>query len=255
MNRQIKTSNKIEEQNTGYSLAIEIKGLCKSFGKLAALNDIDLDVFRGQVLMLLGPNGSGKTTLIKILGTLMKPDRGVVKVAGFDLVRTGQHVRRMIGVVTHETMLYEQLTGRENLRFVARMFGLNNIEQLVYESADKMGVTARLDQRVVSMSHGLKKRFSIARALLHDPLILLLDEPESGLDQEATKLLQDLIEEHSRNYRAVIMTTHDMEKAVSVGDNIAILSSGRITYRGSLDDWVNSSNIGNIYSNYSVQEK
>ena len=153
--------------------------------------------------------------------------------AGFDLVRTGQHVRRMIGVVTHETMLYEQLTGRENLRFVARMFRLNNIEQLVYESADKMGVTARLDQRVVSMSHGLKKRFSIARALLHDPLILLLDEPFAALDLALRDRILPYLE-RVRNELGVPMVyvSHRVDEVQRIADWVVLLSAGEVVRSG-----------------------
>jgi len=216
-------------------LAIEVRGLNKAFGRVPVLRGLDLDVPWGEVLTVLGPNGSGKTTLIRTLGTLMRPDSGLIRVGGLDVARAGQALRRTVGVVTHEPMLYDQLTGSENLMFVARMFGLDNVEERVHHSADRMGVTARLDQRVSSMSHGLRKRFSIARALLHDPLVLLLDEPESGLDQEALDLLEDVVVGHAGASRAVLMTTHNLERGLALGNRMAILSRGRIAYHESLD--------------------
>ena len=215
--------------------AIEVRGVSKAFGRAPVLRDLDLEVPWGEVLTVLGPNGSGKTTLIRTLGTLMKPDRGLVRVGGLDPARAGQAVRRTIGVVTHEPMLYDQLTGHENLTFTARMFGLDNVEERVLDSAERMGVTSRLHQRVAAMSHGLRKRFSIARALLHDPLVLLLDEPESGLDQEALGLLERVVADYAGRSRTVLMTTHNLERGLALGHRVAILSRGRIAYQESLE--------------------
>ena len=209
--------------------------MSKAFGRSPVLRELDLEVPWGEVLTVLGPNGSGKTTLIKTLGTLLKPDRGLVRVGGLDTARAGRAVRRSIGVVTHEPMLYDQLTGHENLTFTARMFGLDDVEERVLDSAERMGVTSRLHQRVAAMSHGLRKRFSIARALLHDPLVLLLDEPESGLDQEALGLLERVVADYAGRSRTVLMTTHNLERGLSLGHRMAILSRGRIAYQGSLD--------------------
>ena len=216
-------------------LAIEIKGLTKAFGRTPVLRSLDLEVPWGQVLSVLGPNGCGKTTLIKVLATLTKRDAGTVRVAGADVARAGERVRRIIGVVTHDPLLYDDLTGYENLLFFARMFGLDRIEERIAAVAERMGVPARLHQRAGTMSNGTKKRFSIARALLHDPLVLLLDEPESGLDQEALGMLQEVVSNSAVPVRTVLMTTHNLERGLALGHRMAILAQGKIAYQESLD--------------------
>ena len=208
--------------------AIRIRGLAKAFGRAPALRGVDLDAPAGATLCLLGPNGSGKTTLIRVVASLTRPDAGDVSVRGVPLSR-GAATRRMIGLVGHDPLLYDDLTARENLRFVCRMFGVQRADARIEEVSAAMGMSANLDRKTGVMSHGMKKRFSIARALLHDPPILLLDEPESGLDQEAIGLLDAIIS--SRNPgRTVIMTTHDPERALALGDRIAALKDGRVVY-------------------------
>ncbi|MCI0771519.1 MAG: ABC transporter ATP-binding protein, partial [Chloroflexi bacterium] len=205
-------------------LAIEAKGLRKAYGRTQVLRGLDLDVPWGQVLTILGPNGSGKTTLIKTLAALIRPDEGTVQVAGADIRRRGNRARRIIGLVTHDTLLYDELTGYENLKFYARMFRLDSAERRIESVAERMGMTARLHQRVGTLSHGMKKRFSIARALLHDPLVLIMDEPESGLDQDALVLLEAVIRDKTDPYRTVIMTTHNLDRGIALSDRMAILS-------------------------------
>ena len=216
-------------------LAVRIRGLTKAFGRTPVLRGVDLEVPRGVVLSLLGPNGSGKTTLIRVLATLTRPDAGEVRICGVGLGRQGAHLRRAIGVVGHDPLLYDDLTARENLRFVCRMFDLDRADERVEKVADRMGMSADLDRKIGAMSHGMKKRFSIARALLHDPQVLLLDEPEAGLDQEALTLLDDVISQRSDSLGTVIMTTHNLERAVALGDRMAILAHGRVAYQESIE--------------------
>ena len=218
------------ETDTRSALAIEIRGLSKSFGRTPVLRNLDLSVRWGHVVTVLGPNGSGKTTLLKVLATLTKPDSGSVRVGGLDLTRSGQRVRRLVGVVTHDSLLYDDLTAYENLRFAARMFGLDAIDQRLAAVAEQLGVSGRLHQRAGTLSHGLRKRFSIARALLPDPPILLMDEPESGLDQEALAMLEEVLS----GGRTALVTTHSLERALALGDRMAILSRGRVAYEESL---------------------
>jgi ABC-type multidrug transport system ATPase subunit len=211
--------------------AIEIRGLSKGFGRTPVLRGLDLEVPWGEVLTILGPNGSGKTTLIKVLATLTRADEGTVRVAGLDLSRLGQAVRRVIGVVTHETMLYDGLSGLENLRFHGRLFGLDRIEQRIASVAERLGVVAGLPQRAGTLSHGMRKRLTIARALLHDPLVLLMDEPESGLDQEAQLMLDAVVHDRERPFRTVLMTTHNLERGLALGNRLAILARGVIAHQ------------------------
>ena len=211
-------------------LAIEIRGLSKAYGRNPALRDLNLDVRWGEVVTILGPNGSGKTTLIKVLATLIRPDRGEVRVAGGDIARLGQRTRRIIGVVTHEPLLYAELTGRENLLFVSRMFGLDRSDDRIASVARQLGVVAVLDQRVGTLSNGLRKRLAIARALLHDPHVLLMDEPESGLDQEALAMLDAIIADSQGPPRTVVMTTHNLERGLALGHRMVILARGAIAF-------------------------
>ena len=215
--------------------AVQVRGVTKSFGRTPVLRGIDLDVPQGTVLSLLGPNGSGKTTLIRVLATLTKPDAGDVRIGSAGLGRQSAQLRRQIGVVGHDPLLYDDLTARENLRFVCRMFDLDRVDERVHAVTELMGMVPDLDRKIGAMSHGMKKRFSIARALLHDPPVLLLDEPESGLDQEALSLLDSVIVDRSNPARTIIMTTHNLERAVALGDRMAILARGRVVYNEPVD--------------------
>ena len=212
----------------GNDAAIRIRGLSKAFGRAPALRGVDLDAPAGATLCLLGPNGSGKTTLIRVVASLTRPDAGEVSVCGAPLSR-GPALRRMIGLVGHDPLLYDDLTARENLRFACRMFGVERADARIEDVSAAMGMSADLDRKAGAMSHGMKKRFSIARALLHDPPVLLLDEPESGLDHEAVGLLDALISRRDSG-RTVIMTTHDLDRAVTLGDRVAALKDGRVVY-------------------------
>lgn len=225
----------LNDSSNSSNLAIDVRGLSKSYGRTQVLRDLDLQIPWGQTLTVLGPNGSGKTTLIKTLATLAKPDAGEIRIAGMSPRRNGVRVRRAIGVVTHEPLLYDGLTGAENLRFFARMFALDRIEDRVQTVTEQMGVSDRLDVRVGTLSHGMRRRFSIARALLHSPRVLIMDEPESGLDQQALGLLESLITDEANPSRTILMTTHNFERGIALADHVAILSRGHIAYDGSPD--------------------
>ncbi|MYC08081.1 MAG: ABC transporter ATP-binding protein [Chloroflexi bacterium] len=229
------TANNHDSQPDSAQLAIDVRGLGKSYGRTPVLRDLNLQVPWGQTLTVLGPNGSGKTTLIKTLAMLAKPDAGEVCIAGLSTRRDGVRVRRVIGVVTHEPLLYDGLTGAENLRFFARMFALDRIDQRIHTVAAQMGVVERLDARIGTLSHGMRRRFSIARALLHSPRLLIMDEPESGLDQQALGLLEALVTDRSNPTRTILMTTHNLERGIALADRVAILSHGRIAYDGAPD--------------------
>lgn len=210
--------------------AIEVRGISKRYGRTPVLRDLDLDVSWGEAMIVLGANGFGKTTLIKILATLTRPDSGTVRIAGLDVARSGQHARRLVGVVAHETMVYEQFTCEENLRFAGRLFGLDHLNERIEGVASKLGLTKRLRQRAGTLSHGFRKRLSIARALLHDPPVLLLDEPDSGLDQEALSLLDVVLSDGTQAGRTAVITTHNLNRGLALGSRVVVLARGRIAH-------------------------
>lgn len=216
------------------SLALEVKGLTKSYGAQPVLRGLDLSVRWGDFLILFGPNGAGKTTLIKVLATISRPTRGEVRVAGFDLKKNPASIRRNIGVVTHQPLLYGDLTAGENLRFHGRMFALDRLEERIAQASELMGVTQHLERRVGTLSHGTQKRVTLARAILHDPPLLLLDEPETGLDQEALRMLGEMMGSSGRGKRTVLMSTHSVERGFALGNRVAVLARGKVAYQEQL---------------------
>lgn len=215
---------------------VRIEGVTKSFGRYPVLRGVDLEVGKGEFLTIFGPNGAGKTTLIKIIATLSKPSSGEVWIDGLDLRQQGVEVRRRIGVVSHETLLYPDLTCYENLKFYGKMFDVPHLEERIDMVIREIGLESRLYSRVGTLSHGMQKRLSIARAILHHPVLLLLDEPETGLDQRASALLQEMLAVLQGEQRTVIMTTHNLERGLRMGSRIAILSRGRIVYEEAKPD-------------------
>ena len=218
------------------SPAIAIEGLRKAFGLHLVLRGLNLKLGYGEKMAIFGPNGSGKTTLIKLLATLMRPTSGQVLVAGLDLQEEAQEIRRRIGVVTHQPMLYDDLTAYENLMFYGKMYAVHNLEQRIEQVVLLLGIRKRLHERVRTLSHGMQKRVSIARALLHDPGILLLDEPETGLDQEALAMLKDIVYSMTAQGapRTVLLTTHNLDQGLELGARLGILMNGRLVYEGEL---------------------
>ncbi len=213
--------------------AIKIQGLTKSFGNHHALRGIDLEVKEGESVVIFGPNGAGKTTLIKVLATILKPSSGTVLVNGLNLKDSAEEIRHRLGVVTHQTFLYSNLTAYENLEFYSRMYDVPKRKERIYEIANMVGMTSRLYDRVGTLSRGMQQRFSIARSLLHKPAIILLDEPETGLDQKAISLLWEVLLTDGEKKRTIIFTTHNLERGLEVGNRLLILSQGKIVYQES----------------------
>lgn len=222
--------NRIADSKTW---VIETKGVTKSFGNYRALRGIDLQVDQGKFLVIFGPNGAGKTTLLRVLATLLKPSAGTLRIAGLNIQDDAARIRRKIGVVTHQTLLYDELTAYENLRFYGRMYSVPNLEERIHELIDRVGLTARLNDRVHTFSRGMQQRLSIARALIHNPSIVLLDEPETGLDKYAIVMLGEIIKTSSSNERTMVMTTHSLERGLEMGNHIAIMAKGKIAYEES----------------------
>lgn len=212
--------------------ALQVRGLEKSFGEWPVLWDLDLTVPWGEILAMFGANGVGKTTLLRILSSQAKPDAGTVIVAGFSQRLKPESVRRHVGVVAHQTFLYDDLTCRENLHYYGRLFGLQDYRIRADEALSRLGLGHCADRRVRTLSNGMQKRLSIARAIQHRPRLLLLDEPEAGLDRESVGMLQALLEEWSESGRSVVMSTHALELGSSWAHRTAILAGGKLHFPG-----------------------
>jgi len=208
------------------ALAIEVSGLSKSFDNNRALRGIDLGILRGETLAVFGPNGAGKTTLMKILATLLSPSSGNIRVNGLDIKKHAREIRREIGVVLGRTFLYANLTAGENLVFYGRMFDVPHPKKRAEEVAEQMGMTQRLHDMVGSLSRGMQQRLAIARSLLHRPSILLLDEPETGLDQQGVSLLWQAI--RNGEPRTIVHSSHNLELGLATCDRLIILERGRL---------------------------
>jgi len=215
---------------TGATEAVQVRSLEKSFGEWPVLWDLDLSVPWGQTLVLFGANGAGKTTLLRILATHVRADHGSVAVAGYSLRTRPEEIRRRIGVVGHRSLLYDDLTCRENLIYYGRLYGLKDHKPRVDEVLEKVRLGSRADHRVRTLSNGMQKRAAIARAILHEPDVLLLDEPEAGLDRESVSILDTLLAEWTDSGRSVIMTTHDLDLGLSWGHRAGVLRGGKVSF-------------------------
>ena len=210
---------------------IEARGLTKRFNGLVAVDHIDLDVGEGEIFGFLGPNGAGKTTTIKMLTTLLKPSEGEAKVCGYDVVKQPDLVRRSIGVVFQEPALDDQLTGRENLDFHARLYGLNRREreERIEEVLKLVGLADRADELVKNYSGGMRRRLEIARGFVHHPRILFLDEPTLGLDVQTRRAIWSYIMKlNKKEGITIFLTTHYLEEADKLSDRVAIIDNGKI---------------------------
>jgi len=213
--------------------AILVEGLTKTFDDFPALRSIDLEVARGESLVIFGPNGAGKTTLIRVLATIIRPSSGKVLFGGLDLKEHAEEARRLIGVVSHFPLLYSNLSAFENLQFYGRLYDVPHLKERIGEVAELVGMTPRLYDRVNTLSRGMQQRFAIARALLHKPEIMLLDEPETGLDQQAIALLWNVLRGEAAARRTVVMTTHNLERGLELASRLLIMSRGKIVFQGS----------------------
>jgi heme exporter protein A len=215
--------------------AIEVRKLTKAFGHQVALRGADLSVAEGEFLTLFGPNGAGKTTLIRIVASLMRPTSGVVRVRGEDLGKAATSLRCHIGLISHNPLLYGDLTPDENLRFFARMYDLPKTDvaatgDRIDAVLEQVGLAARRRDPVRTFSRGMVQRLAIARAILHDPDIMLLDEPYTGLDLQAADMLRAVLQELAASNRTVILTTHNLEQGLEMCDRAAILSRGKVAW-------------------------
>lgn len=207
---------------------IKVRKLIKRFGLKPVLRGLDFDVAQGEFVALLGPNGAGKTTFLRILASLAKPTLGEVWISGYRLPQQAPLVRRTLGVVSHQPLLYGDLTAEENLRFYGRMYDLPDLQVRVEEGLNIVGLYERRRDLVRQFSRGMQQRLAIARAILHDPGVLLFDEPHTGLDQDAAAMLDGVLQDVAAKGRTVVMTSHDLARSADLASRIDILSKGLI---------------------------
>lgn len=224
---------------------IEIQQLSKAYGYVPVLKKIDLSVAKGQFIALLGANGSGKSTLLKMIAGLVKPTGGTIRVGGWDMPREAEAIRAQIGMVSHKALLYDNLTARENLRFFSRLYGLND-DTRINDLLKQVGLEKRADSLVQTFSRGMQQRLSIARALLHNPHVLLFDEPYTGLDQDAGYVLDELLTDAHQAGHTILMATHQLERAAQLAERIVIINRGTIAHDD--NQTVSSSEISALYT-------
>ncbi len=217
---------------------IEVTGLTKAYGQRLAVQDLTFQVAPGEVYALLGPNGAGKTTTLRVLSTLIRPTQGRIRVAGFDVVQDPLEVRRRLGLVNGGMRVYDRLTGREVLRFFAGFYGLEGqaFQEALDWVADLLEMEETLERRVMEMSTGMRQKVVIARAILHRPPVLLLDEATAGLDVFARRALLDFVKAYRQLGNAIIYSTHVMSEAEEVADRVGFLHQGRLVYEGSKEE-------------------
>jgi heme exporter protein A len=206
---------------------IVVRGLVKRFGLKTVLRGVDFTVQPGEFVALLGPNGAGKTTFLRILASLARPSAGEVRVAGLRLPDQAADIRALLGVVSHLPLLYGELNAQENLRFYGRMYGVPRLEERVAEILHMVALEDRREP-VRAFSRGMQQRLAIGRAVLHDPEVMLFDEPYTGLDQAAAAMLDGVLRSVAARGRTVVMTSHDLARAQSLATRFDILAHGVI---------------------------
>jgi len=223
---------------------INLDHLTKYYGNLLVLNNLTLNIQKGEFFGFLGPNGAGKTTTIKILTGLTKPSSGRVMIDGFDVVREPLKTKSIVGLIPDNPYMYEKLTGREMLRLVGVIFrmSLNSIAKKTEELIEMFGLTLYRDELIESYSHGMRKKLAISMALIHDPKVLVIDEPMVGLDPQGSKLVRDIFKGLHKNGVTIFMSTHILEEAERLCDRIGIIDRGRLIAVGTIEELRNKSN-------------
>jgi len=215
---------------------IKVRKLVKRFGPKTVLRGLDFDVQQGEFVALLGPNGAGKTTFLRILASLARPTMGMLEVAGYPLPAQAGAVRARLGVVTHLPLLYGDLTAEENLRFFGSMYGLDGLNHRIDEVLELVGLLLPRRDPVRTFSRGMQQRLAIGRAILHDPDVVLFDEPHTGLDQDACDMLDSLLLNVAGRGRTVVITSHDMARVEDLATRFDVLSRGVIVASATRED-------------------
>jgi heme exporter protein A len=215
---------------------IQVRRLVKRFGLKSVLHGLDFQVETGEFVALLGPNGAGKTTFLRILASLSRPALGEVRIAGYRLPQEAAAVRHILGVVSHQSLLYGDLTAEENLHFYGRMYGILDLGKRVTAVLGMVGLSMRRRDLVRTFSRGMQQRLAIGRAVLHDPEVMLFDEPHTGLDQDACVMLDNVLREVAARGRTVVMTSHDLTRAADLASRFDVLSRGKIVASARRED-------------------
>ncbi len=215
------------------------------------LRGVDLHVGEGQVMALLGANGAGKTTLLRIISGLAKPERGTISLGGVSFKAAGHELRRYIGLVSHAPLLYDHLTAEENLRFFAAMYDLQDPAERIEAVLRGVDLWARRRDAVRTYSRGMVQRLAIGRAILHNPPVLLLDEPDTGLDQASAEMLHELVRRLGADNRAILLSTHNLDRAVAWSDSVSLLVGGRIAHQEATEH-LSGAQLRRIYDEASV---
>jgi heme exporter protein A len=226
--------------------AITLQDVTCRFGHLTALQNIDLTIPEGQAFTLFGPNGAGKSTMLRLIATLGKPSSGDILVHDINVSNNPETVRKNIGLISHQTLLYDDLTAPENLAFYGKMYGLQNLNQRIDEVLRAVGLEHRQNDRVRNFSRGMKQRLAIARSILHKPSILLLDEPFTGLDTSAQSMLSNMIVDLKTEGRTIFLVTHDLGQGLSLADHFGILNRGKLVHKSSTEN-LNESDLQSLY--------
>jgi heme exporter protein A len=214
---------------------LEVRALARAFGRVRALDGVEFLLGPGEVLAVFGPNGAGKTTLLRVLAGLLRADRGEVRLDGVRFDRADPAQRRRVGLISHQSLCYDGLTAAENLEFFARLYGLPDFRGAARAALAAVGLVERASSPAGTMSRGMVQRLAIARALLHEPVLVLLDEPFTGLDQRAATALRDQLERLRAGRRTVVLVTHNLEEGLELATQAAIQVRGRFVECGRRD--------------------
>jgi sodium transport system ATP-binding protein len=227
---------------------IQVQGLSKSFGKVQAVQDVSFSASDGQITGLLGPNGAGKSTTLRMLYTLLKPDRGTARVDGYDVTESPQEVQTRIGVLSDAQGLYPRLTTRENIRYFGQLHGISSgeLERQTDQLLEMLEMHSIADRKTEGFSTGERLKVAIARALVHDPKNILLDEPTNGLDVKSTRSMRQFIRRLREDGKCILLTSHIMQEVAALCDHIVIISNGIVAAQGSPADLLHKTGKDNL---------
>ena len=227
---------------------LSVKNLTKEFKNFRAVDDVSFNVGEGEIFGLLGPNGAGKTTIIRIIATVLAPTRGTVEVLGFDIIKNPEEVRKNIGVLTTDIGVYERFSGRENLKYFGELYGLSKetLEDRINELANLLEMRDFIDKKAGKYSTGMKQKLAIARSVIHNPKILIFDEPTAGLDVLASQTVLNFMRQSKKPGGCVIFSTHQMHDAEKLCDKVVIIHKGKVIANDAVENLKNENNAGDL---------